>query len=779
MKTIRLLSLTILNLLFLGANAQSLTQTIRGSLVDADSKEPIIGATVIVLDSDPLIGAVTDFNGDFRLEKVPVGRASIKINYVGYEEKIMPNISIGSAKEVVLNIAIVEQVTMMTGVVIEAKKDKRKTNNDMALVSSRAFTVEETQRYAGTFNDPARMVASFAGVNSNAEGNNDIVVRGNSPRGILWRMEGVEIPNPNHFAEEGSSGGAINALNSNMLANSDFATGAFAPEYGNALSGVFDISLRTGNNENREYTFGIGALGVDMTMEGPFKQGGKSSYLANYRYSSLALLDEAGIVDFGGVPKYQDGAFKVVLPTETLGDFTLFGLGGLSNIREQWEPNDSTNSAYDFHANMGVGGIINTYYLKDNAYIKSYVSLATNGSGSTYSTDEDEMEMTDRYHDDLTKSALRVSSAYHKKFDAKNKLQVGGIYSSLNYSLTSKSLNEETNQFVDILNDKGTTGYGQFYTSWKHRFNEKVTMVNGVHYLHLFLNNSYSIEPRTAVQWKLNNRNSINAGFGIHSKVESLLSYFSQVEDMNGVLTTPNKNMELPKAQHYVLGYDYGINENTHVKVETYYQRLYNIPVENDINSYYSTLNSSEWFNNVDLVNEGTGRNYGVEMTLERFFSNNFYYLVTASLYDSKYTSLDGVERRGKYSGNYLANVLVGKEFYLGKEKNKILNVSAKVSYNGGNRYHPVDLQSSINQNQTVFYDNLPYGSKGEDVLVVNFGANFQINKEKTAHIIKLEVLNATGHQARLYEYYNDRTQSIDYGRQLNMIPNLMYQLQF
>ena len=132
--------------------------------------------------------------------------------------------------------------------------------------------MKKRKRYAGAIDDPARMVSAFAGVNGNAEGDNDIVVRGNSPRGILWRLEGVEIPNPNHFASEGATGGPINALNSNMLGNSDFYTGAFAPEYGNALSGVFDMKLRNGNNEQREYSATLSVLGTDLTAEGPFKE---------------------------------------------------------------------------------------------------------------------------------------------------------------------------------------------------------------------------------------------------------------------------------------------------------------------------------------------------------------------------------------------------------------------------------------------------------------------------------------------------------------------------
>lgn len=170
-------------------------------------------------------------------------------------------------------------------------------------------------------------MSSFAGIINEGSGNNDIIVRGNNPRFIQWRLEDIEIPNPNHFAIEGLTGGPINALNSQMLANSSFYSGAFASQYGNALSGIFDMKLRKGNDEKQEYSFSLGVLGLDFTAEGPISRKNKSSYLVNYRYSTLSLLDDIGLVDFGGVPRYQDLSFKFYFPTENSGIFTLFGLG--------------------------------------------------------------------------------------------------------------------------------------------------------------------------------------------------------------------------------------------------------------------------------------------------------------------------------------------------------------------------------------------------------------------------------------------------------------------
>ncbi|MFC2096621.1 carboxypeptidase-like regulatory domain-containing protein, partial [Bacteroidota bacterium] len=295
-KTIITLLLLIASLLSFANNSMQ-TQTIRGQVIDQDSKSPLIGANIIILNSEPVKGTSSNVDGYFRIDQVHVGRVDLKVTCMGYEAKTIPNLLIGSGKEIVLEIELIESLIQLEDVIITANGHKAEALNEMAVVSAKAFSVEETKRYAGSFNDPARMVSGYAGVTGDATGNNDIVVRGNSPKGILWKLDGIDIPNPNHFADEGSTGGPINALNSAMLNNSDFFSGAFAPEYGNAYSGVFDMKLRNGNNEKREYSASIGVIGMEATLEGPFSKNYNGSYLINYRYSSLDILDQAGIVD--------------------------------------------------------------------------------------------------------------------------------------------------------------------------------------------------------------------------------------------------------------------------------------------------------------------------------------------------------------------------------------------------------------------------------------------------------------------------------------------------
>ena len=327
-----ILSIFLLGFYISETRAQDLTQTVRGTIVDSDSEAPLIGAVVSIVGSSPLIGTATDLDGRFRLEAIEVGRISLQVSYLGYENMTIPNVLVTSGKEVILNLKMLESLIKMKEVVITSSQNKGEAVNEMALISSRSISLEESKRYVGSFNNPSRVVANLAGVATTGDGSSDIIVRGNAPKFVQWRLEGMEITSPYHFNDQNSSSGGLSVLNNSLLATSDFYTGAFSPEYGNVLSGVFDVKLRSGNNEKFESSFGFGLLGTDFTVEGPIKKGYGGSYLVNYRYSTVSLIDDLGLVDIGGTPKFQDAAFKIYLPTKDLGTFSIFGLQGNSNF---------------------------------------------------------------------------------------------------------------------------------------------------------------------------------------------------------------------------------------------------------------------------------------------------------------------------------------------------------------------------------------------------------------------------------------------------------------
>jgi hypothetical protein len=781
MKQIKKIFITITSILVMIStiNANNYSQTVRGHVTDRDTKAPLFGVNILVVESNPPQGATTDMEGYFKIENVRVGRISIRLSYLGYETEIIPNIVVGTGKEVFLELDLQESLTNLDEVVISANTEKGQVNNEMSLISARQVTVEETQRFAGSLDDPSRMVSAFAGVTNDPLGNNDIIVRGNSSKGVLWKLEGIDIPNPNHFSNESTTGGPINALSSNMLANSDFYTGAFAPEYGNAISGIFDISMRTGNNEKHEFSVGVGVLGIDLAAEGPFKKDYNGSYLFNYRYSSLSLLDQLGVVDFGGVPRYQDLSFKVNLPAGKAGNFELFGLGGLSGINDEW--GDTTGiiqEKEEYSSFMGTVGLNHLYQFSSDAYLKTSVSASSNGSSyKGYELFDSTMTPSGKGH--WNKITIRGAVSFSKKFNAKHRLITGISYDHYLFDMNDRYFSDEQIWKNGIILEKNT-GLLQAYTTWKYRISATVTMVSGLHYTQFMLNNAMAIEPRIALNWKVSPKGMISVGYGKHSMVESIVSYYATVYGENNQASQPNIDLDLTKSDHYILGYEHRFNKKLNAKVELYYQNLHSVPIENLDTSYYSLINESHGYVDKALVSKGRGYNYGIELTFERYFYDSYYFMITTSLFDSKYKAMDGNWRNTMYNTGYAANFLIGKEFTIGRaEKGNKLNVNAKFATNGGNRYIPLDLEESIAEDKSVYNTVDAYKTGLDKVYQVNLTVSYSINRPKVRHEIYLDIYNVFNNQARVYEYYDEYNRRPDYYTQLNLLPNIMYKIHF
>ncbi|MGB0369276.1 MAG: TonB-dependent receptor, partial [Flavobacteriales bacterium] len=622
------------------------TQTIRGVIADGEGRMPIIGATVVLLGSDPLVGTTTDIDGKFKLPGVKVGRHDIQITYLGYETRTLSGVELFGGKELVLKIEMTERVVKQDEVVVKASRRKQEALNTMATVSARVFSTEEAERYAGTRNDVSRMATNFAGVRGANDATNDIVIRGNSPTGLLWRLEDIDIPNPNHFGNLGSTGGPVSMLNSNVLSNSDFLTGAFPSDYGNGLSGVFDLRMRSGNNEKHEFLGQIGFNGVELGAEGPFSKKSGASYLINARYSTLALFALGG-VDFGtgdAIPEYSDVSFKVRVPTKKAGIFEAFGMGGISSI--EFIASDSEVGASNFYSQggidiydktmTGVMGMSHTYLFKNASYIKTTIAGSTQINQDVVDSVDVNRNPFEWYKQNFQDHRFQGSMFYKKKFSAKHSLKVG-TRATVFYSILQDSAYIPTWDDYQTLTDfDGITSLIQPYAQWQWRWNDSWTMNTGLHGQVLTLNGSYAVEPRWGLQWKVNPRHRLSVAYGLHSQMVALDKYFLVMEDSLGNTETPNKNLDFVRSHHVVLGYDWSLPFDMRIKVEAYYQYIYNAGIDRDSSSF-STLNigsfSQEGPDNI--INGGTGTNYGLELTFEKFLSKGYYWLLTASLYDS------------------------------------------------------------------------------------------------------------------------------------------------
>ena len=796
---------TLFALLFFStvALSQNGVQNVKGNIIDKQSEIPLIGANVTLINGDnKIIGASTDIDGEFLIQGVPLGRHSFEVTYLGYESMVIPNVEVTSGKEVYLNLSMEESMVKLNEVVITAGVDKDRSINDMATISTRQFSMEEVNRYSGGRSDVGRLAGNFAGVGTADDSRNDIVIRGNSPTGLLWRLEGLPIPSPNHFSTVGTTGGPVSALNTNLLKSSDFLTSAFPAEYGNALSGAFDLGFRSGNKDKMEYTFQIGAVtGIEAMIEGPLSKKNGSSFLIGYRYSFIGVAQAMGLdVGTNALPEYQDLSFKLDFGKSPIGNFVLFGIGGTSDIEFLRDEVDETDLfAFDDEdsgadSRIGLVGLKHNLLLDNQSYIRTVVGLS--GSGNNfyrdryYNNDTEEEFKTKFAETDNAILTKNINTFYNKKVNSKFSYRAGVLLEQVNVDIDffSAEFGIDENQdgifdLIEIFDFDESTLTVQPFVQGQYRINEQLTLNAGLRGMYYDLNEYTAIEPRAALNWKIAPKHTINFGYGLHNQTIPLPMQLATMV-VDGVKTTPNKDLGFMTSNHFVVGHDFKINDSWRSKIEVYYQDLSNIPVDN-VASSFSALNVGADFgfpiDKNDLVSEGTGSNKGVELTVEKFFTNGFYFLGTGSLFESLYTGSDGVERNSAFNNRYILNVLAGKEFAFGKTKQHRFTLDTKLTTAGGKYYTPVDLEASrINEIQVFDLSN-PFGERFDPYFRwdVKMGVKLNNTKRRFSQGLYFDIQNVTNNMNIFRKNYNRVTNSVNNVYQIGFFPNFMYKIEF
>ncbi|MDR0368535.1 MAG: TonB-dependent receptor [Bacteroidales bacterium] len=757
--------------------AQQSTQTIRGNITDDASNEPLVYVSVN-LQNTPM-GSVTDSAGNFTIKNVPVGRYNIMASFVGYEPVVLREIQVTSAKEVFLNITLKESLLTLEEVVVKPKVNKEQPLNSMATVSAKMLSIDEAKRYAGGFDDPARLVSAFAGVSGNT-GNNAIVVRGNNPQSLQWKLEGIEISNPNHFADLSVfGGGALTALSVQLLTNSDFFSGAMPAEYSNALSGVFDIFMRNGNNQKHEHTFQLGAIGIDVASEGPFKKGGKSSYIFNYRYSTVGLLTSILPENAAGTT-YQDLSFKLNFPTKKAGTFSIWGMGLIDysdakakDNKNEWKY-DSDKENLEARQFVGATGVSHKIFLNNGQYLKTTLAATANGIDMYSEKLDNNLNshpcnvVNNKYYNFIASSFLNT------KFSARHTNKSGLVFTNMNYDMRLKNAVSTGSPMQTLVNETGSSTLISAYSNSAINFNEKITANVGLTSQWFLLNNTFSIEPRAGVKYRFAPTQILSLAYGLHSRLERLNYYFIK----DSLARNINKDLSFTKAHHLVLGYDIGTSEFTHLKIEAYYQHLFDVPVT-AVGTFSLINQQNDWFFDKKLQNSGYGKNYGLDFTFEKYFSKGYYYMATVSLFNSQYKGSDNVWRNTLYNRNFAINVLAGKEWLLGKNKNHILSLNARMNYQGGDRYSPIETTLSVALQDVVFDETRAYSQQFSPAFTTHFTASYKVNKKKTAHEFALKILNLTQYKEYLGFRYNYQTRTVDADREATFVPNISYRVDF
>jgi len=787
-----------------------ISQTVKGNVVDSESEYPLIGARLVLIsdDSTNIINNITDVDGLFSFNNVPIGKYSLTTSYNSYLNSTQ-TVIVNSGKESVINIKLQEDVVTTEEINIVGKKNGE-LNNEMGMISARQFSVEETNRYAGSRGDPARMASNFAGVQGADDSRNDIVVRGNSPIGILWKVEGIDLPNPNHFATSGSTGGPVAILNNKILANSDFFMSAFPADYGNSISGVFDLRLRNGNTDKHEFTGQFGVLGTEIMAEGPINRDKRSSYLVMGRYSTLSIFQSMNVkIGTDAVPTYGDGAFKLSFPLKKGGHLGVFGIGGASDIAikisDQKEFSEEAFGEGDrdqyFGTAMGIVGLTYKKPLSQNTFFKATVAQSydqqrsrhdflVRGIDSTSVGGEQQYEYrTDSIYQLMgylfkTYKTAMYASVNHK-IDKHHIIRAGINVDGYYIKNRDSALDMTHTNFVTRHDYDGFSALIQPFVQYKWRVNDKMDLTAGIHSQYYTLSDSWSYaEPRFGWQWRLKNGNEISAGAGLHSQMQPTYQYTYEKLDGNGELRKHNEKMDFTKSFHSAVGYQKSFNNALTVKTEVYYQYLYNIPVD-QYASAFSLINQGSGFQRFfpdELVNEGTGTNYGIELTVQKSFDKSFYFLASGSLFESKYKGSDGVERNTDFNGNYAVNFLAGKEFRI-NDKNMI-SAGLKVTAAGGRRYGYVDAAKTQVNNELVFKDSLFNTLQFKDYFRLDFKVTYVLNTERLTHEIGVDLVNILNTKNILALSYapnlmDPSAEPIAKRYQLGFLPIIYYKVDF
>lgn len=815
MKKIILLSLNLFCLYFI----QAQTQTIRGRVIDHETRQVLEGAkiTITTPGKDSGLFAMSNASGDYTIADVSVGRHNLLITLDKYNDIVLQNIILSSAKEMVLNIDMSEAVSTYKSFAVKSKK-RALINNDNALVSARLFTVDETDRFAGSRGDPARMASNFAGVQGANDSRNDIVVRGNSPQGVLWRLEGIDIPNPNHFAIPGTTGGPVSIINNKILANSDFFTGAFPAEYGNSTAGVFDLKLRNGNNRKNEFSTQVGFLGWDVLAEGPLSKKSKSSFLFTYRYSTFAIFEKLNIkIGTDAVPNYQDASFKLNFPIGKKGNLSFFGIGGTSKINIMIsDQKQSSGELYGdddrdqlFGSKMGILGASFIWNLNSKSYLKATVAKSHQSVDAVH-------QLVFRHNTDT--SVVNGKTIYTFALDSlvRNlfynfRTNTTGVNLFVNNKINSRTtlrygvnITQYDFRFRDSARNfdaQDTVRYWKWYTRWnsdgiglnvmpyvqvKWLATKKLTVSGGLTGQYFMVSDKASntssssaqyVQPRLGLRYQLNGKQSLNFGFGVHSQMQPAYTYFYILP---GNTKPHNLGMGLTNSIHYVLGYDLAIGKDKRFKAETYYQSLSNIPVELK-KSAFSLANTGSGFSRFfpdTLQNTGTGYNYGVEFTFEKSFTKGYFYMATLSLFDAKYKGSDNVLRNSDFNTSYAMNALFAKEWKVGQKS--ILNFGGKFTTAGARRYSPMDSAASRRQREYIEEDAKKNTLKfGSNYVRLDLRLSYKINAKHVTHEFALDFVNVTNRKNILNYSYTNESPYYKQEYQLGFLPLFYYKLDF
>ena len=758
-----------------GLIAQIPTQTLRGTVVDAVTTQPVIGAELRLTADSSVFLAVSDDYGKYVFTELPVGRYILNTYALGYEAAEVPGILIESAKPTVFRLELRTGTTELAGVTVAAPVAA------LQPVGTELITIEQVNRFPATFYDPARLAASYAGVANTSDQANGLSVRGNSPTTLQWRLEGVEIVNPNHTPNAGTFsdrttlyGGGVNILSAQLLGNTQLHKGPFAARYGNAVGGVLDMELRRGNTESRARAAQISLVGIDLSAEGPLFKNSEASIVSNLRYSFTGILAELG-ADFGGEEiRFYDAATSAYLPVGNRGAyFDVIAVYGQSSNRFNGPAEDTIQEEkdlrrIDFEAQTSILGATFVQPVGTAAVLKSTFVYSGLGADRLVARTADaavvEGETVDQHK-------LAFHTGWAQRLSSQSKLNAGVYVTGHLFDARYFGGPED---LVDALPDAALI---EGYAEWTRRWTPQWRMQLGLsaQYYSYGANNK-ALEPRISVAYTPARAHRLTAAYGLHSQLNSPLLYLRPT----GTLTADLEVLGFRRAHHATLAYEWFGPRDRRVTAAFFYQDHFDVPIGGSGSvPAFSAFNLTDGVGQTLLTNGGTGRNYGAELTFEQRLRADWYFLLNGTYFRSQFGRSDNATySNGRFDGRYLVNATVGKEWPT-KRAGRFLGLNGRLNYFGGYRAQPIDLEASRAAGRTVFGGSGLFTEAPDRYFRIDTRLYWKLNHPKRTTTLALDIQNVTATENLAFRYYDSFLDEIVERTQLGLIPNLTYRVEW
>ncbi|MFZ5971817.1 MAG: carboxypeptidase regulatory-like domain-containing protein [Bacteroidota bacterium] len=748
--------------------SQDVSQVVRGVITDQATGRVLSGVALSLKKNEfTVAGAVSDSSGGFELKASP-GRYALEASHLGYQT-LVEELLVTAGKENNLRFTLTELATELQEVsVVAASYNPAPGAFDIS--------IEKTLRVPANFFDPLRMAASYPGMVAANDQGNALAVKGYSPNALLWKIDGLDIVNPNHLANAGtlgdkpvSFGGGVSILSSQVLDKTSIYSGWLPAQYGNALSAVVDMGMRAGNKNRHEFTAQASLIGLDLAAEGPLSYSGKSSYLANYRYSTVGLLSSAGL-DFGDEAiNFQDFTFHLDFDQDQNAHLSVFGFAGLSSNRFQRKPQDeweTEKDRYNIDFEGQVFGVGFTEQWGNKVRWKWGSSLSGQFQDRRSESDIVPIQQyiyRERFNSDhlLWSNQLSASTKL-----GESRLQAGALVNYLHNELAVETVTPlYFDTFFPNLSGIVSGALVQPYLNLSRQFARSWQLDAGMRYVYFTYNNSTALEPRLNVQ-RLFASGSLSLGYARTSQWQQAQAY----------LLENNRDLKLSVADQLMLEYRRRFNDQSSLVASAYIHSLNDVPVAPGSHNqpYWSMLNQWDEFPVANMTSVGQGMNRGVEVAYEKRFFNQFYFLVNGSVYQSQYKAPETQWQEGRFSGGYTSGFLIGKEW--GSDRS--FGVHVRFLYLGGLRHPTIDMLNSVNYGTTI-YAGSGYPTKLPDYWRPDLRVAWRKNKPGYTRTLSIDIQNVASRQNVAYYYYDTFTGRVETKLQLGIIPVLVYRVDF